>query len=474
MTDHGFDPAAVIGEDGTEISWRRPVTRALHRLHAAVRGEDRGEVAGYIPELARADPAHFGIALASVTGAVYHAGDALVPFTIQSVSKPFVYALALQDLGLEQVLARVGVEPTGEAFNDVRLEPGTGRPLNPMVNAGAILTTSLVAAETTSQRHERIRAALSAFAGRELVRHESTYESELATGDRNRALAYLMHNAGALTADVTETLDCYVAQCSLLVTTVDLAVMAATLANGGVNPVTGVRAVDEESAGHVLTVMATCGMYTYAGEWLLRAGLPAKSGVAGGLLAASPAQFGVGAYSPRLDAQGNSVRAVLAVQRLSSQLGLDLMRHPGLTAPVVTHDAMAAGGSVAVIGLQGDLDFAAIEAALGVLAAVGGPDRPGVRALALDLSAVTRLHPVAKAALGVVLSGLRSEDIQVVVADDRGRGLLGSGVRETPSLAEAISAGATLRGSEPLAAKPQRVADHRDGREGHRRRSDDR
>jgi glutaminase len=284
-----------------------PISRTLQAIHDELEPNDDGAVADYIPTLAAADPDRFGLVVASLGGHVYSAGDADDPFTIQSVSKPFVHALALAELGLEEVLRHVGAEPSGEAFNAISLERGSGRPLNPMINAGAIVTTSLLATDS-GPGFERILAGLSGFAGRRLDIDEATFESERETGDRNRALGYLMRAAGSLRSPVEPIVDAYFRQCSVLVTAADLAVMAATLANGGVNVKTGARVVGPAEAAQAVTVMATCGMYDYSGEWLLRAGLPAKSGVSGALLAVSPGQFGIGLFSPRVDAGGHSVR----------------------------------------------------------------------------------------------------------------------------------------------------------------------
>ena len=305
-----------------------PIPDLLDAMHDGLSTLTEGEVATYIPELAHADPKSFGIAVATLDGHVYESGDTTERFTIQSVAKPFVYALALADRGLDEMITHVGVEPSGDAFNAIRLEPETGRPPNPMVNAGAIITSTFVDGATAEARSKRIAGGLSAFAGRDLDHDERIYESEWETGDRNRALAYLMRNAGALTADVDETLMVYFRQCAVRVTARDLAVMAATLANSGVNPASGRRVVDPDTAVHVLTVMATCGMYDFAGEWLLRVGLPAKSGISGGISAALPAQFGIGLYSPLLDARGNSVRGIAACEELSARFGLHLMRPP--------------------------------------------------------------------------------------------------------------------------------------------------
>lgn len=286
------------------------VTSFLDVVHDRLLADRRGDVADYIPELADAAPDKFGIALCGLNGRVYESGDTDIPFTIQSVSKAFVYSLALDDIGMNAVHNRVGAEPSGEAFNSVKLESSTGRPPNPMVNAGAIVTTSLVNGSSSEHRFERILSRLSAFAGRDLAIDESVFTSERVSGDRNRALAYLMRSAGSLTADVNETLDVYFRQCSVLVTSRDLAVMGATLGNGGVNPITGRRVTSAETCQHVMTIMATCGMYDYAGEWLLRAGLPAKSGVAGGLVAASPVNSG----------SGSTVRVSITAARACARL----------------------------------------------------------------------------------------------------------------------------------------------------------
>ena len=310
-----------------------PIGDMLGRIRAEFVDEHRGDVADYIPQLSTADPTAFGLALAGVSGSVYRSGDADTPFTIQSISKPFVYALALADAGAEEVLARVGVEPSGEAFNAVSLEPGTGRPDNPLINAGAILTSSMVAGSDPAERFGRILDLLSRCAGRELVVDEAVFASEHDTGDRNRALAYLMRSAGSLTMDVDQAVDVYFRQCSVLVTAVDLALMGATLANGGINPRTGAVAMEQEVAERVLTVMATCGMYDFSGEWLFRVGLPAKSGVSGGLVAVSPSQFGIGLYSPRLDARGNSVRGVEASKAISERFSLHLMHQVTRSGP---------------------------------------------------------------------------------------------------------------------------------------------
>lgn len=254
-----------------------------------VASDASGETAGY-PELATADPDRLGAAFAMVDGEVYGAGDIDTSFTIQSISKPFVHALALADRGFDSVLAKVGVEPSGEAFNEISLEGGTGRPLNPMINAGAITVHSLAGAEDLrpAERVERVTDGLSSFAGRRLEMDEAVHASEMEHAHRNLAIAYMLGSHGVLTGDVRAVVDGYVRQCSLLVTARDLAVMAATLANRGVNPLTGERVVPERVVRQVLSVMYSCGMYDAAGDWATQVGIPAKSGWPGASSAHSP------------------------------------------------------------------------------------------------------------------------------------------------------------------------------------------
>lgn len=280
-----------------------------------------GEVDDSIPQLAAAEPRVCGIAIADGDGDVRLTEDARLEFSVQSAVKPFVYALALADGG-DSVLEQVGTEPTGEAFDAIRLEGDTGRPPNPMVNAGALLTASLVAGSTPDERFDRILRGLSAFAGAPLRLDREVSESERLLGDRNRALGYLMRSSGTLPVSVDDAVSVYARACSIVVTAEHLAVMGATLAFGGRNPLTGEQVVSADIVTTVLSVMATCGMYDGSGRWLRRVGLPAKSGVAGGLVAAVPWRLGLGVYSPPLDDEGNSVRGALACERLSDDLGL--------------------------------------------------------------------------------------------------------------------------------------------------------
>jgi glutaminase len=432
-----------VSEHLTEAEVRRspdPVTAALGALCDMVRPDVSGDVATYIPELGLGDPEQLGIALVSLVGRRYEAGDAKAEFSIQSISKPFVFALALAQRGLEDVLAHVGAEPTGEAFNAISLEAVTGRPANPMVNAGAIATTALVG--DSANRFERILSVLSGFAGRQLTYDQAVYRSEMETADRNRALAYLMRNAGSLDEPVEEVLDAYVRQCSVLVSAGDLAVMAATLANLGQNPLTGEQVVTTSVAEQTCAVMASCGMYDYAGEWMLRVGLPAKSGVSGGLVAVCPGGFGIGLYSPRLDHRGNSVRGVQACQILAERFSLQLVHRPRLTSPVLSLE-VASGkqpddAEIKVLTLQGDLEFPAAEEVVSTvepLADDAGRERSW---LVLDLTRVPRVAPVAAVIVSASLRDLQAQRIGVAVADPLLRACLPEVAEEFESVESAI------------------------------------
>ena len=295
----------------------------LEELHQRYRSLDEGKLADYIPELAKANPHSFGISLVTADGKHYEVGDCSTRFTIQSISKPFVYGIALEDFGREEVLRRVGVEPTGDAFNSIiRLDEKSKRPYNPMVNAGAIATSNLIAGQGPADRLNRLMEVFATYVGHELSADMSVFLSERSTGHRNRAMAHLMLNFKMIGSNVEEILDLYFQQCSLLVTSTDLAWMAATLANGGVNPGTGRRALSHLYVRDLLSVMFSCGLYDFSGEWAYRVGLPAKSGVGGGMLVVAPGRLGIGVYSPLLDEHGTSVRALHVCQDLSSRLGL--------------------------------------------------------------------------------------------------------------------------------------------------------
>jgi len=350
----------------------------LRRGHAGI---DAGAVASYIPELLKAAPSDLGIALTMVDGHAYQTGDSRQPFTIQSISKLVTYGLALEDRGFESVLAKVDVEPSGEAFNSISLEPGTGRPRNPMINAGAIATVGLIEGDTPAAKFDRIVACYEKYLGRPPTLDEAVYRSEKATGHRNRAIAYLLHNSNIIEHDPDEVLDRYFKQCSLLVTCEDLALIGATLANNGINPLTGVRALQSRYVPAVLSVMSSCGMYDYSGAWIYEIGMPAKSGVGGGIVAVLPGQFGLAVYSPRLDERGNSVRGIAVCKKISADFGLHMFHIGRATAASVIHARYDAaqvpskrsrapeqnrvlselGHRIMVLELQGDLVFASAE-----------------------------------------------------------------------------------------------------------------
>lgn len=302
-----------------------PFRSYLNDLHQKYQSVDTGQIADYIPELALADPNWFGLSVITRDGQAFEVGDCEQLFTIQSISKAFVYGLALEDHGRDYVFSKVGVEPTGEAFNSIVLDEETNRPYNPMVNAGAIAVTDLIKGEGSTQRLKRMLQMFSRYTGRELEINVPVFLSERATGNRNRAIAFLMKNFGMISDRIEETLDLYFQQCSIMINAHDLAMMAATLANGGVNPLTGERALDEHYVQDVISVMLTCGMYDYSGEWAYRVGMPAKSGVGGGVTAVVPERIGIGVFSPPLDEKGNTVRGIKVCEELSQDFGLHLL-----------------------------------------------------------------------------------------------------------------------------------------------------
>lgn len=297
----------------------------IESLYEKYRDLDTGRLASYIPELAKVDPRHFAISIVTVDGQVFQVGDVAHPFTIQSISKVFVYGMALEDWGRDRLIKKVGVEPSGDPFNSlIRLDEDSHRPDNPMINAGAIATTGLIKGETPTERLNRLLAMFRRYVGKEVYVDISTFLSERATGHRNRAMAHLMLNFGMIGENLEEVLDLYFQQCSLFVTCQDLATMAAALANEGRHPISGDQVVDHQYIRDILSVMYTCGMYNFAGEWAYRVGIPAKSGVSGGILAVVPNQAGIAVFSPLLDENGNSVRGLKVFESLSQEFGFHL------------------------------------------------------------------------------------------------------------------------------------------------------
>lgn len=417
------------------------VQQILEEVHAMCVADTSGAVADYIPELAAADPDRFGICLTTADGHVYEVGDTDVPFTIQSVSKPFTYALALSDRGEDDVASRIDVEPSGEPFNEISLDPVTERPRNPMINAGAITSASLVAGDTPSLQFGRIRESFSRYAGRELTMNAAVHASESRTGHRNRAIGHMLRSFGIITDDPDSTVDLYFRQCSLDVTCRDVSIMAATLANNGLNPCTEVRALDPVLVERVLSVMTTCGMYDGAGDWVNRVGLPAKSGVAGAVMAVLPGQLGISVFSPRLDAHGNSVRGVMACRELSRRLELHFL-HVGRAArsavraeysvgdtpsrrrrTAAEQETLAARGRrVRVFELHGDLLFAAAESVVRAVSTAVDQGRDAGTAIdgvILDMRRVDDVSGVARSMLDALATGLRREDCAAVLVDPR-------------------------------------------------------
>lgn len=321
-TDEGLALAAV---STGAMPTPEQVARLVAEAHARYRDLDDGVVADYIPALGRADPKLFGVCAVGINGGIFSAGDAEHPFSIQSVSKPFVFALACEAIGAEEVRRKVGVNATGLPFNSVMaVELNADRTMNPMVNAGAIATTSLVPGATAPEKWRFIQDGLSRFAGRPLALDEEVYRSEAETNLRNRGIAKLLEGYGRMYFDALEATDIYTMQCSLNVTARDLAVMGATLADGGVNPVTGERVIAPEHCKRTLAALATAGLYERSGDWLYEIGLPGKSGVSGGIVTVSPGKGALGTFAPRLDPAGNSVRGQRVTKFLSERLGLNL------------------------------------------------------------------------------------------------------------------------------------------------------
>ena len=394
-----------------------PIPSYLDEVLQSVAADRTGVLANYIPELAEVDPERLGASIAMVDGELYASGDTDSLFTIQSISKPFVYALALADRGFEKVLDKVGVEPSGEPFNEISLEDSSGRPLNPMINAGAITTHSLVGTETMNpaERMERVISGLSAFAGRSLDVDEAVYSSEIEHAHRNLAIAHMLRSHDILTENPAGVVEGYTRQCSLLVTVQDLAMMAATLANYGVQPVTGEQVVPKTVVRQVLSVMFTCGMYNAAGDWATQVGIPAKSGVGGGIIGAVPGQLGLATFSPRLDVHGNSVRGVSLFERFSSDMGMHVMNIPTVARSAIRANYRIGSGEkiTQVIQLQGRIRFAGAER---VIREIVDTHYMGTR-IALDVTRVYSVDEVAQHMLLEIMRRMRHEGYTVYLID---------------------------------------------------------
>jgi glutaminase len=311
------------------------VDELVEEAHARFHRIGDGALSDVYPALARTPPELFGICVVATDGLVSGAGDFAFEFSLMSIAKPFVFALVCAVLGPQELRLRVGVNATGLPFNSLSAvtESADGR-TNPMVNPGAIATTSLAPGTTSAERWEFIRHGLSRFAARTLSLDDEIYASASETNERNRELARLLAERGRLYAHPDESLDLYTRQSSLRVTARDLAVMGARLADGGVNPVTGMRVVDPETCRYTLAVMASAGLYETSGDWLYDVGLPGKSGIGGGIVTVSPGKGGLGTFAPLLDEAGNSVKGQLVAEFLAQRLGLDLFASP----PGPSHD----------------------------------------------------------------------------------------------------------------------------------------
>ncbi|OLL28153.1 glutaminase [Burkholderia sp. SRS-W-2-2016] len=311
------------------------VERLVHEAHERFHTDTDGVVSSVYPALERVRPDLFGICLVGINGNVYAAGDVDYPFTIMSISKPFVFALVCQAIGAATCREQLGVNSTGLPFNSLSaIERSPDGRTNPMVNSGAIATTSLVPGNSSLEKWDFIRQGLSRFAGRELTVNEEVYASASQTNFRNRGIANVLHGYGRLGCDPKTATDLYTRQCCLDINARDLAVMGATLADGGFNPLTGEWVVDNEVCHYTLAVMVTAGLYETSGDWLCDIGLPGKSGIGGGIVTVSPGKSGLGTFAPRLDAAGNSVKGQLAARFLSRRLGMDMF----VSEPFREHD----------------------------------------------------------------------------------------------------------------------------------------
>jgi glutaminase len=316
------------------------VQTAVSRAYERFQQNDEGQVSSVYPALATVNPDMFGISLVSAQGEAWDVGDAGQQFTVQSISKPFVFALICQHVGHDRLRDLIGVNATGKPFNSaIAVDESLDGRTNPMVNSGAIATTSLTPGATADAKWEYLHRGLSSFAGRELAVDAPTFHSAMQTNFRNRGIANLLKSRDRIYCDPTEAVTLYTRQCSLLVSAHDLAIMGSTLASGGVNPLTGEQVIDAAICRYTLAVMTIAGLYETSGDWLYSIGLPGKSGIGGGIVTVSPGKGGLGVFAPRLDRTGNSVKGQLVTRYLSRTLGLDLfISSPGADEEYVPED----------------------------------------------------------------------------------------------------------------------------------------
>lgn len=415
---------------------RSPIEDYLQALHDELTELTDGRPFQNIPAMAEANPDAFAICLATVDGHVYEVGDSREEFTIQSISKPFTYGLALEDHGQDAVDQKIDVEPSGDAFNEISLARDTGRPANPMINAGAIAATSLIKGSGGRDGFARILDLHARFAGRQLSVSERVYASEAATGYRNRALADLLRSFDIIEDDPAHPVENYFRQCSIRVNARDLALMGATLANGGRQPVTGEQVVEMDTVQRMLSVMLTCGMYDDAGAWTSAVGLPAKSGVGGGLMAVLPGQLAISVYSPPLDEHGSSVRGIAATRRIASDMSLHFVQAARIGRSVIREhypitespsgvrrnqeatDVLAQHGHRAqLVQLHGDLLFAGAESAARHISALDEE----VEILLLDVRRVDEVNKVALRIMEQLRDRFEADGRQLAVIDAGGR-----------------------------------------------------
>lgn len=407
------------------------IQELLEELHASFSGVREGRVADYIPELAKACPDDFGIVIATSGGRIYEIGDTRKEFTIQSISKPFIYALALKTLSFDFMASKIDVEPSGEAFNAISLDPDSGKPRNPMINAGAIAASAQICDADPSGAVDLLLDYFGELAGRPLTINEAVYRSEKETGHRNRAIGHLLRNFNIIESDPEPALDLYFRQCAISVTCRDLAVMAATLACQGRNPFTGGQPLSHDITVRVLALMGTCGMYDFAGQWLHDVGIPAKSGVAGGVMAVIPGRLGIATYSPPLDNFGNSVRGVAVCRQLSAGVGLSLFNQYFQADATIRRSYQGSQrksrrwrserelailaphrDEVRIIHVQGVLDFGGIEQLAAELVRLSGD----VRVLILDLAHVTECPMESSGLLDRQLCSLEDQGVEILLS----------------------------------------------------------
>ncbi|MCL7987115.1 glutaminase [Sphingobacterium sp. lm-10] len=393
-----------------------PVPEYLADLLQNCKAAHGGELADYIPELASADPNKLAVALTTLDGLVYSAGDDDYEFSIQSISKAFAYAYVIEKLGLKAVLEKVGVEPSGEAFNEISLDQTDDKvkPKNPMINSGAITIHSLIPTTDSTDRAETILRFFSKLAGRDLSFDMAIYQSEKDTAFRNLSIGYSLRNLNILESDPIEIVESYVKQCSIKVTVKDLVNMIGVLVNGGILPKTGERIFSHLTVRQVLTVMTTCGMYNAAGDWLAAVGIPAKSGVSGGIIGVLPGQVGLAVFAPKLDRYGNSVRGIDIMQQMSSDMGLHLLEGiPSSRAIVNDEDITEVKQDVKVYKLQGVLQFSEAERLLRKLQ----DEDHGDNTIIFDLSHISLVNEVGRRMLLDGIDRLRADGHDIALVD---------------------------------------------------------